>query len=337
MALEFWQGPELPLVPDFRHETLWVKDATDKERQVRAKRVMARARKYEMGLKYYRTFSSYRIPFKPQGELEYSETKGLKSFYIGYHDTNGCLIQFVKLLLERISTASVSLTRRGEPGQEVFFRVQRGCNGEGTGVGDPIDYAATETSTEFFQGTLDASGTSAQLFLMRKEQVFRDFYLYEPSGRPKVRLLLRRNSGTSVWYFDEKGKPHAGDTAASESAASAVQNLPTEPLRLELTGLDADAATAELKREIDSEEIPGIEVNIEKQQIAPTVVRIGVVLAPILAPLVVEAIYRWLTAGQKADLKVELQSGERHADASADHFDRKEYVELLSGLAEPRK
>jgi hypothetical protein len=62
------------------------------------------------------------------------------------------------------------------------------------------------------------------------------------------------------------------------------------------------------------------------------VARIGLLLAPIFAPLVVEALYRWLTENEKSGLKIALRVGNRHANASADHFDRREYIDLLSGI-----
>lgn len=283
-----------------------------------------------MDIKYYRTFSSYKIPFEPQSELEFRETEGLSSFYVGYQDARGRTVQFVKLLLQRNGTTAASVRAHREPGETVYFRAIRKPD-EKLVAGEEIKYPETETSTEYLCGVLDASGMKAELTLVSKEQIFRDFYLYDANHKLKGRLLLRRDSQATMWRFDNKGNSHLVARASDDPAFLRLDDSSKWSLQLEVSGRNTEAASSDLVNELSSEHIPRLEVQRQAHP-ADASVRIGLSLAPIFAPLVVEALYGWLIGHEKSGLKIALRVGDRLADASADHFDRKEYIDLLSGI-----
>lgn len=284
-----------------------------------------------MNITYYRTFASYRIPFYPQGELLYRETQGLNSFYIGYHDASGRLLQFVKLLLERVSATPEVLNFTGEPGLHLYFRAERNAPNSGTvTIGEQIAYEDTEASTEFFAGSVETSGAQATLFHLRKQQAFRDFYLYDRSGKLKERLLLRRDTRSSAWSFDKAGNAHAMSNTTIEISQAVLSGQSTESLSLEISGTNADEATVDLQSELKAEGIPQRDIKIATESVGSAVARIGLVVAPILAPLVVEAIYKWLTTRQAKDTNIGVHVGEKQVKANVDHFDRRELIEVFS-------
>ena len=216
----------------------------------------------------------------------------------------------------------MAVAATGTPGGRVYFRAQ--STTAEPSVGDRIDYEETEANTDFFVGTIQPSGLKAILWRTRKEQEFRDFYVYGSKGRLHLRLLVRRDSPFSAWIFDESGVPHS--TGVEQSGLADLGTLRPAEFSVEMKGPNAKEATRALQTQLKIEGIPQEAVTLEA---IGSATRLGVALAPVLAPLLVETIYRWLTTPERRDLSVQIVAHDKTATVDARHFDRQELVGLI--------
>src|SRR4051794_17253743 len=85
------------------------------------------------GPRYYRSFVSYEVPFRPDGSLQFADTEGLRSFYVAYQDLAGGVVRFDKVRLVRLEGPSqeVELSKLEPPGTAVYFQVLRDPSTQG--------------------------------------------------------------------------------------------------------------------------------------------------------------------------------------------------------------
>ena len=82
------------------------------------------------GPRYYRSFASYYIPYRPVDELDYAETAGA-AYSVAYHDASERIVRFTKVQLVRPSkeTVEVPLKGMGAPGAPVYFATAKDDRG----------------------------------------------------------------------------------------------------------------------------------------------------------------------------------------------------------------
>ena len=139
------------------------------------------------GPRYFRSFASYEIPFRPDEPVEaFSQTEGLKSFYRAFFDAEGRVHRFDKLLMVHAEKVDrdIKLSAKESPGATVYFEVVRDPQTRRLGVGKPLLYSETEQLAEFFAGEVDASGQTCRAVLLGREIAFSDTYDYWPDWPP---------------------------------------------------------------------------------------------------------------------------------------------------------
>jgi hypothetical protein len=151
---------------------------------------------------YFRSFASYRIPFEPEDELSFAETEGLNSYYVARFDLNGRLVEFDKILLQKLESRATDVRKKNDSPMRVLFMAER--RGGAVEVGREIAYAETEELAEFFMSELAPHPKTLTLF--RRELALQDRYSYWPNGVLAQRVLHRMDQSVAVWSFDEKGE-----------------------------------------------------------------------------------------------------------------------------------
>jgi hypothetical protein len=154
--------------------------------------------------RYFRSFASYEIPFRPQDPLSFAQTEGLASFYKVYLDLAGRVVRFDKIRLVRMPEQNIGLPYQASPGQAVYFESVRDSASEKVGVGQKTDYAQTELANEFFVGVVDQGGQTCSGRLIRKEIAFSDVYEYGASGRLRRRTLTGLDRMPTITNYDSK-------------------------------------------------------------------------------------------------------------------------------------
>jgi hypothetical protein len=158
-------------------------------------------------IRYYRSFISYEIPFQPESEIPFAATEGLRSYYIGSHDAEKRVVQFIKTFLISEDHRDIRLSEPEEPGTIIYFRLDQPADGRFAEVGSRVDYADTEEMTEIFEGQVSDSGWDCRATLFRREPAFNDVYSYWPNGRLNTRILWSSDGRVSAWHFDQAGHP----------------------------------------------------------------------------------------------------------------------------------
>ena len=131
----------------------------------------------------------------------------MRSYYIGSHDAEKRVVQFIKILLVSEDHRDIRLSEPEEPGTTIYFRLDQPADDGIAAVGSRVDYADTEAMTRIFEGQVGASGWDCRATLFRREPAFKDVYSYWPNGRLKTRTLWSSDGRKSVWHFDEAGHP----------------------------------------------------------------------------------------------------------------------------------
>jgi hypothetical protein len=274
---------------------------------------------------YYRSIRSYRIPFEPQGQIDYAETEGLRSYYIAYHDDDDRVVEFTKVLLTCVRRRHVEVPGFSSSNPVTFFAMDR--ESEGPELGQNIPYRDTEDMTEFFEGQF--AGSEGDVAHFRKEQAMRDVYAYWPNGRLRKRVLMRMDKTISTWRYDEKGRV-VRDGDPVESPLPSADRI--SRAYLVFSGEGADKAARELSEQINLEEIPGLLV---KYPVAKTANAAHVDAAnPTAVSSLIEALYSWITtSGRKQEVKLQIE-GQEITTIRPDHFNRREYLARLSEALE---
>ncbi len=110
--------------------------------------------------RYYRSFLSYEVPFRPEDPVEFADTEGLKSFYAAYFDEAGRVVRFDKLRLVRADKKprELPLPIAAPPASTVYFEVVRDPAPSEPSPGKQLSYQETEPLNEFFAGKPDSTG-----------------------------------------------------------------------------------------------------------------------------------------------------------------------------------
>jgi hypothetical protein len=170
----------------------------------------------ENGPRYFRSFVTYEIPFRPDEPVErFAETEGLKAFYRAYYDAEDRVHQFDKLLMVRAEkeVCAIELSEKETPGSAVYFEVDRDPGTGESSVGKRLKYPETEPIAEFFAGEADSSGRVCQAVLFKREIAFSDTYEYWPTGRLRVRTTTKTEHSPQVAHYNEKGRRVAAPAA----------------------------------------------------------------------------------------------------------------------------
>jgi hypothetical protein len=270
---------------------------------------------------YYRSFLSYRIPFAPEDKISYSETEGLRSFYIAYHNPSGLVVKFVKILLTRLEQA-VTTVPKDAPKTVVFFAVDP--NRRQPVLAKTLRYSETEDMTEFFEGTILEPGRRS-LSLFRKDQAFKDSYVYWPNGRLRERVLLRMDKSKAVFRYDRQGRV-LGQRETKETLGPSMAKSATADFIF--SGIGAKKAARDLVAQIKFEEIPGLVVQYSAGA-AATAAHVAE-MHPAAISSLVEALYGWMT-NQTSNREIKLRvRGKKMTVFRPDHFDREECLARLS-------
>ncbi len=160
-------------------------------------------------LRYFRSFLSYEIPFRPDDPITVADTEGLHTFYIAYYDPAGRLIRFDKLQLVRAGTGPLTFTlpSPAKPGTMACFAVLGDPANNEPSIGDRLDFPATEALVQFFAGKVASDGLTGAATLFRKDIAFSDSYDYWPNGRLRKRVLTRTGHLPTIVVYDQDGRP----------------------------------------------------------------------------------------------------------------------------------
>lgn len=282
---------------------------------------------HKLRIGYYRSFLSYRVPFVPEDKIDYSETEGLRSFYIAYHNPKGLVVEFVKILLTRLEQTVTNVPEEA-PNTALFFAV--GPNRRRV-LGKKLRYSETEDMTEFFEGKILAPGRCS-LSLFRKDQAFKDSYVYWPNGRLRERVLVRMDKTKAVFHYDKHGKllgkKETEETLVPSPERSAMADFI-------FSGVGAKKAARDLVAQIKFDEIPGLVVQYSADA-AATAAHVAAADSTAISGLV-EALYGWMI-NQTSDQEVKLHvRGKKTTVFRPDHFDREECLARLSEALLPQK
>jgi len=157
----------------------------------------------ENGPRYFRSFVSYEMPFRPDEPVEgFAETEGLKSFYRVYFAADDRVHQFDKLLMVRAEKEgrAVELSEKEAPGSAVYFEVDRDRETGEVSVGKRLKYPETEHIVEFVAGQADSSGRVCQTVVFKREIAFSDTYDYWPTGRLRLRTTIKTKHPPQATY-----------------------------------------------------------------------------------------------------------------------------------------
>jgi hypothetical protein len=169
------------------------------------------------GPRYYRSFASYYIPFRPVDELTYAQTEGA-AYSVAYHDAEGRVVSFAKVQLVRPSKDErlIPLAGGRAPGTRVYFAP------DGT---EPIGYADTADLPAYDVGTVGPSGLSVAVVRIEKRIALHDVYIYRSDGTLRER---RTESGgrTAVEVYDRTGA-----RTETPPADDIVVRMPLPPVR----------------------------------------------------------------------------------------------------------
>lgn len=172
------------------------------------------------GPRYYRSFASYEIPFRPDDPVAFADTEGLRSFYVAYHDPAGRVVRFDKLRLVRAERVprEFGLPTAEEPGSVIYFEAVHDPATRDLRLGERLPYRETEPLDEFFAAQVDPSGRACRATLFRKEIAFSDAYEYWPTGRLQKRTMTGPDRPKSVAHYDRDGRPVADPAPEPASA-----------------------------------------------------------------------------------------------------------------------
>ncbi len=159
------------------------------------------------GPRYYRSFASYEIPFRPIEPVAFADTEGLRSFYVAYHDRSGRVVRFDKLRLVRVEKEprTCALPTAREPGSAVYFAAVSNPSGGEPQLGGQLAYPETEAHDEFFAGVVGPSGKDCKVTRLRREVAFTDTYAYWPGGRLRSRVKSGPEQDAVGEYYDADG------------------------------------------------------------------------------------------------------------------------------------
>src|SRR4051812_1665221 len=101
---------------------------------------------------YFRSFVSYRIPFQPEDEISYAETEGLNSYYVGRYDREGRLVEFEKILLQKLESRDMDVQKEYGSPVRLFFAAEQ--HGSALNAGRELAYAETERLPGFYMTEL---------------------------------------------------------------------------------------------------------------------------------------------------------------------------------------
>ncbi len=162
--------------------------------------------------RYYRSFVSYQIPFRPSEPITFEESEGLVSYYIAHHDEAGRVVRFDKIQLVRAvkGTRACPLPTPIAPGAVVYFAATAGGP-----AGDPLEYGETEGLDEIFAGEVGPDGMTVNATLLRRERAFSDAYDYWPDGALKRRTMTKLGQPPAVTEHPS-GRAQVGATTARE-------------------------------------------------------------------------------------------------------------------------
>lgn len=160
------------------------------------------------GPRYYRSFASYHIPFRPIDEMTYPETEGLAAYYVVFRDFAERVVRFTKIQVEQLRPGHefyMALQPPASPGTMVYFAVtdqsERFPNRD-----DQIQYSDTLDRREYYTGIIEFDRTEAKVVRVKKQEVFTDEYEYWPSGQLRKRVTSRPGQPIVFESYDERGR-----------------------------------------------------------------------------------------------------------------------------------
>lgn len=195
------------------------------------------------GPRYFRSFAPYYIPFRPIDETTYANTAGLAAYAIAYFDSSGRVVRFTKVQLVRPNAENARMAVEGPtiPGSNVYFA----ANENNQMIGKRIAYLDTADRTDYFAGTVDPAGRSAEVARVMKQEAFTELYTYWPTGRLRERWTHLPDKTTRNEYYDQKGN------AITERIAFQGSEAYTEGLR-QLNSGEYQLARESLSRALES-------------------------------------------------------------------------------------
>jgi hypothetical protein len=177
--------------------------------------------------RYFRSFASYELPYRPLDPVEFKGTAGLATYYRADFDEAGRVVCFDKILLERVSRGTFKLPHAERPGLPVYYDAHRNSDDKAAPY-KRIDYAETESQSEFIAGTVDDTGLVAHVSHLRRNTEFRDEYTYWPNGQLRRRTRNIPRSAVAVEeHYDADGRRIETRTPAELEQEELLGTVPT--------------------------------------------------------------------------------------------------------------
>lgn len=157
-------------------------------------------------IRFFRSFAAYNIPQRPQGEIEFEQTKDLASYCAAKFDSDGRLALFCKIIVQRLGHGFQQLASPHEPGSILFFAGVLGA-GQSPAIDQPTDYAGTKEQDVYYRGCVDADGLLVRWERLSRKEQFSEQYSYWPNGKLKERVVRREDGRVSQRSCDTAGRP----------------------------------------------------------------------------------------------------------------------------------
>ncbi len=141
---------------------------------------------------YYESWSSYQIPIRPSGQIQYNDTEELSSFYIGLKNSNGDLFKFTKIWKDIDPAEIVKVSEVSAVNTIIYYSSIKSLDGS-FHKNKQINYSQTEGLPNYFQGILVQGSESMKLEFVRVITLFTDEYSYWDNGQLKLRIMTKEN------------------------------------------------------------------------------------------------------------------------------------------------